>query len=114
MRIALFIFSGVLILAAITLAVFVEPKSGNVTGAGWNVPFWPFVLVLGVILLLVSVAITPFGKDLIKMYFRTKVAIAQAENRAPQTDTSDLDGEKKPKPTPPPSEPPPPVETAKG
>lgn len=76
MRIILLMFSILMFAATVALAVFIEPKSGNVTGSGWNVPFWPFVLGM-------SVVMNPFIHDLFRFYWKTKVEIAKAENRVP-------------------------------
>lgn len=112
MKIILLIFSIMLIATTVALAVFIEPKSGNVTGSGWNVPFWPFVLVIGIVL-------NPYLHDLVRFYLKTKVAIAQAENKMPDTAMESIVAEKKSvtkesKPdAPPPSWPLTPTDTAK-
>ncbi len=112
MKIILLIFSLMLLATTVTLAVFVEPKSGNVTGSGWNVPFWPFVLVIGLVL-------NPYLHDLVRFYLKTKVAIAQAENKMPDTAMESIVAEEKTatkesKPdAPPPSGPLTPTDTAK-
>ena len=113
MKIILLIFSIMLVATTVALAVFVEPKSANVTGSGWNVPFWPFVLVIGIVL-------NPYLHDLVRFYLKTKVAIAQAENKMPDTAMESIVAEEKsvtkePKPdAPPPSGPLTPTDTAKG
>lgn len=88
MKIILLIFSILLVATTVALAVFVEPKSGNVTGSGWNVPFWPFVLVIGIVL-------NPYLHDLVRFYLKTKVAIAQAENKMPDTAMESIVAEEK-------------------
>jgi len=77
MRIILLIFSLCLISSTVALAVFIEPKSGNVSGSGWNVPFWPFVLGIALV-------VNPYLHDLVRFYLKTKVDIARAENRVPE------------------------------
>ncbi len=105
MRITLLVFSILLIFLVVALAVFIEPKSGNVAGQGWTIPFWPFVLVI-------AIALNPFIHDLFKLWLRTRVEIARAENHMPEQDLPAGDeAQKKGKPSPP-AEPPPPVETA--
>jgi hypothetical protein len=72
MRITLFIVSIFSFFATIALAVFIEPKSGDVSGKGFTIPFWPFVLFLAVLL-------NPLLHDVFKFYLKTRVAIAKAE-----------------------------------
>lgn len=106
MKILLLILGAVLVLGSVVLAVFVEPKSAAVSGGSWNIPFWPFVGVVGIILILIWVAVMPFGRELLRMYFSTKVAIARAENHVPD--------EKDPINPTPPAPDKPPTDVAKG
>lgn len=91
MRLTLLLFSIFLILLTVALAAFIEPRSGSVSGGGWTIPFWPFVL-------FISVVINPYIHDLVKLYFRYKVEIAKAENG--------IDDKKNDEPPPPPPPPP--------
>jgi hypothetical protein len=85
MRITLFIFSLICFAATIVLAVYVEPKAGNSSGGGFSLPFWPFVLLLAVFVLLLSI-LFPNIAELIRLWMRTKVEIAKAENPDPTPD----------------------------
>lgn len=94
MKMTLLIFSIFLVLLTVALAVFIEPRSGNISGSGWTIPFWPFVLII-------ALALNPYIHDLVRYYFRHKVEIAKAEHGIVDKEVADTDEP----PRPPPQEP---------
>lgn len=66
-------FSVFLIVSALVSAMFIQPKADAVQGNGWNIPFWPFVIVIGVFS-------NPLIWDLIRYWLRQRTEIAKAEH----------------------------------